>query len=492
METHRPEYWKAAVLEQFNGTRWLRSRRTTGETLELPTQVEGGPAGATLRQRHTGWITTVGVTIGPMQSRFVLGTGEAISVDGVDHAESAPDGSTIAGDGPLGQGDSYSEIAYVPNPDARQLRTAPRRYPSILTRYTELGLPGRTKEVGTLPSTPVRHPEVRVPLRGGPTRGEGAARAAITASPYGSTWRLAHRITAGDSTAYAAAQSIQRYLRSHMTYNEDAPRRHYPLRAFLFRDKIGYCQQYAGSMALMLRMLGIPTRVVSGFSPGSPDPKNPNRYIVEDLDAHSWVEVYFPTIGWVTFDPTPPAAPAAGRNPSTKTAKPLAAGPSLNSTDPGGSRRKGFTPARNPNTTASVSGGSFPLWIFPSGFGALAAIALAGGAALVIARRLRYARLSPEARLDAHLRELRPALARLNEPIGPDATLFSLEQRFLDRGKRTAARYVAKLRVGRFAAANRRPMTLAERRELRADLAARTGVRGRLRAYFSLPPGAPG
>ena len=62
-------------------------------------------------------------------------------------------------------------------------------------------------------------------------------------------------------------------------------------------------------MGLMLRMVGIPSRVVSGFAPGTLDPAT-DTYEVHDTDAHSWVEVYFRGIGWVTFDPTPNAAPA--------------------------------------------------------------------------------------------------------------------------------------------------------------------------------------
>ena len=99
--------------------------------------------------------------------------------------------------------------------------------------------------------------------------------------------------------------------RDGFTYSERPPDHEYPLEAFLFEDKIGYCQQFSGAMALMLRMSGIPARVVSGFSPGSLN-RDSGEYRVRDLDAHSWVEVYFNDIGWVTFDPTP--AGRAGRS----------------------------------------------------------------------------------------------------------------------------------------------------------------------------------
>src|SRR5262245_66334104 len=62
-------------------------------------------------------------------------------------------------------------------------------------------------------------------------------------------------------------------------------------------------------MAVMLRTLGIPTRVVNGFRGGELNDLT-GRYIVRERDAHSWVEVYFPEYGWVTFDPTPPSQAA--------------------------------------------------------------------------------------------------------------------------------------------------------------------------------------
>src|SRR4051794_20201894 len=77
---------------------------------------------------------------------------------------------------------------------------------------------------------------------------------------------------------------------------------------FLLGTRLGYCQQFSGAMALLLRMGGVPARVISGFGPGVFDKKR-GEYVVRDDDAHSWVEAYFPGIGWQTFDPTPPAAP---------------------------------------------------------------------------------------------------------------------------------------------------------------------------------------
>ena len=79
---------------------------------------------------------------------------------------------------------------------------------------------------------------------------------------------------------------------------------------FLFTRKTGYCEHYATAMVVMLRTLGIPARLVTGFLPGVWNDFG-NYYSVRQQDAHAWTEVYFPGSGWVTFDPTPnvPAAP---------------------------------------------------------------------------------------------------------------------------------------------------------------------------------------
>ena len=100
------------------------------------------------------------------------------------------------------------------------------------------------------------------------------------------------------------------YLRRDFTYSETPPRTAYNLEGFLFDAKSGYCQQFSGAMALLLRMGGVPARVVTGFTSGSLDAKT-REFVVRDLDAHSWVEVWYSGIGWVTFDPTPASRAAA-------------------------------------------------------------------------------------------------------------------------------------------------------------------------------------
>jgi len=77
-----------------------------------------------------------------------------------------------------------------------------------------------------------------------------------------------------------------------------------PLANFLFVRKQGHCEYFASSMAVMLRTLHIPARVVNGFRSDEFNDVTGN-YVVRAKNAHSWVEAYFPGYGWTTFDPTP-------------------------------------------------------------------------------------------------------------------------------------------------------------------------------------------
>ena len=123
---------------------------------------------------------------------------------------------------------------------------------------------------------------------------------------------LARATTAGAQSNYTRALAIETFLKSNYGYTLELPGANHgdPLAYFLFERKKGHCEFFASSMAVMLRTLGIPTRVVNGFRGGELNDLT-GRYIVRERDAHSWVEVYFPEYGWVTFDPTPPSQAAS-------------------------------------------------------------------------------------------------------------------------------------------------------------------------------------
>ena len=121
--------------------------------------------------------------------------------------------------------------------------------------------------------------------------------------------QLARDITAGASNDYDRAVALEDYLRTHYGYTLQLPTTtpKDPVANFLFDRKQGHCEYFASAMAVMLRSLGIPSRLVNGFRGGELNEYS-GQYIVRARDAHSWVEAYMPGHGWVSFDPTPAAS----------------------------------------------------------------------------------------------------------------------------------------------------------------------------------------
>jgi LPXTG-motif cell wall-anchored protein len=120
---------------------------------------------------------------------------------------------------------------------------------------------------------------------------------------------LARTWTAETDTPLAQATAIQRHLRTEFRYDLSSPsgKADQPLDHFLFESKRGHCEYYSTAMAVMLRVVGVPSRNVTGFV-GATYNRFGEFYAVRQGDAHSWVEAYIAGRGWLTFDPTPPAA----------------------------------------------------------------------------------------------------------------------------------------------------------------------------------------
>ena len=118
---------------------------------------------------------------------------------------------------------------------------------------------------------------------------------------------LANKTAAHLTNNYDRAVAIRNYLRGNFGYTLEAQKidPSDPLASFLFEIRKGYCEYFASAMAVMLRTLGIPARMVNGFQTGSYN-RLGRDFVVRARDAHSWVEVYFPGYGWIPFDPTPP------------------------------------------------------------------------------------------------------------------------------------------------------------------------------------------
>jgi hypothetical protein len=481
VRSDRPLYWKTSVLDRFDGLAWQRA--DVGDPLAAAEIEARGTAlldGVTLVEANPEWLLEASFDIRNLESDFVVGAGTPVSIEGYGAGQRASDGTVLAGDDPLQAGDEYSLVTYSPQPSPRRMRRAPQSFPeAVVAGGTLVGLPAGPPGAGQ--SAFGTAPAIRVPVWGEP-RDQSERR--MRASVYGDMYALARNLTAGAPTAYDAVAAIERHLRSNYDYTQNVPNRTFPLSSFLFEDIGGYCQQFSGAMALMLRMVGIPARVVSGFAPGRYVAED-DLYEVSDTDAHSWVEVYFAGIGWVAFDPTPAAAPAAAQ--ALEPGGPVALGRDASASERGRGLAADLEDAlgggRAPAVQSADDGGP-PVGTI--GAVALGAIALWLGAGYV----RRRARLRRPQSSEVQARELISALRSLGWQVPPGVTLHAIERRFAEAGREPIAAYAGALGRHRYERGASRPPGPAERRSLRRALG-RGGPLRRWRAFRAVPPGGP-
>src|SRR3954471_12860803 len=117
---------------------------------------------------------------------------------------------------------------------------------------------------------------------------------------------LTEKIVVNAKTPYDRAIAIETYLRTHYGYTLQlaSAKPADPISDFLFIRRRGHCEYFSSAMSIMLRTIGIPSRVVNGFAGGEFNDIT-SQYVIRASDAHSWVEAYIPGEGWLTFDPTP-------------------------------------------------------------------------------------------------------------------------------------------------------------------------------------------
>ncbi|HUE27375.1 MAG TPA: transglutaminase-like domain-containing protein, partial [Solirubrobacteraceae bacterium] len=425
------EYWKAENLDTFNGTGW-----------NLGSVLDGGDPMTTVSPAAISrWTQSLRVTVSSMNTTNVIGAGQA------NPPQHLPE-TLLAGASPgtwstatqIGPGDSYSIQVYAPNPSPAQLASAGARYPrALIPGYLSLQVPAsRTAGVTRTTIFPPFHSAAA-------TGSTGANPASVMlSSPYARMYALARRLAGHAHTPYAFVGAVESYLAHGYTYNEDPPPSRYPLESFLFSSYEGYCQQFAGSMALLLRMGGVPARVAVGFTKGTYDSAT-KRWIVDDTDAHAWVEAWFPHYGWVELDPTPAADPALGGHVQTPSAA-SSSGGSAHAT-PSTHRTDTRSPARA--ASAAVRTAS------PNHGGGLSAIAVAGIVAALVLLAVLALGTRPLAGGEAMIAELERAMARTGRPVAGGTTLSAIERR-LGSGSAAAA-YVRALRMQRFGAGRERP-----------------------------------
>ncbi|HSO97574.1 MAG TPA: transglutaminase family protein [Solirubrobacteraceae bacterium] len=453
-----PEYWKVVDLDTFDGRGFAPA---SSSRLALPA------ADPRALARDTQTIT---VNIVALQSTAVIGAGSTQIIwrlPGNVEPALSPGGFTV--DPPLSPGTSYDAVAVSPRPTGRTLAriAAVPALPALGPYLAMYQTAGAATDV-------IQFPE----FHSGVTSG-------LAGTPYAPVYALAQRLAQAAPTPVALVRSVMDLLAHGFVYDEHPSPARYPLVSFLLATHRGYCQQFAGAMALLLRMAGVPARVVGGFTPGTFDSAS-GRWIVQDTDAHDWVEVWFPHVGWVTFDPTPAVDPALARSvPLPSPLAGVAAAPTRGRAA-SGLRHRDLSAASSaaasalPHQRARAGNTDVP-WLVPAG----ATLVLALGAAVVACGRRRGRSEDPVAAL---VIELERALERCRRPAGGGVTLAALERRFA--GRDGAARYVRALRQARYAGAVEGPRW-ADRRALRAALGEGLGFVGRLRSWWALPPRRP-
>jgi transglutaminase-like putative cysteine protease len=255
--------WRGVGLETFDGKTWSGPNRQ-GRVQQL------ADGRFVLRQNgnrgRPGQPIHYRVLMEPMGSNLFFLAGAPRTLTGpYRYVAQDATGSVFDLDAahPVGVYDADSDLAV---PTLQELRSAPMNYPNDI-RQADLQVP---------PALDARIAE------------------------------LARRVTARAANEYDKAQAIERYLTSQYQYTLQLPAKapDDPLANFLFERKRGHCEYFASSMAVMLRVLGVPARVVNGFRTTEFNDLT-STYVIRASSAHSWVEVYFAGYGWVTFDPTP-------------------------------------------------------------------------------------------------------------------------------------------------------------------------------------------
>ena len=285
-----PAYWRATALPEFDGDKWGLPEQALedveGDALSEPT------AGSTENRQE--------IVISALDGELVPAAAEPIEASGEGLRWNAETSTLVRIDRSLEPGDRFEVVSALPTFTAETLRAT----------------------TSTSPPDPI-YLELPPDF---PTSVEDTAVAVTVSSP----------------TSYDKMLTLQNWFQTQFEYSLEVPQGHgnSAIEAFL-RQRIGYCEQFAGTFAAMARSLGIPSRVAVGFTPGVAEPDGTRSVLGKN--AHAWPEVWFDGIGWVPFEPTP------GRGaPGAESYTGLAAAQDDSVTAPGA----GTGTAEDPNTPA--------------------------------------------------------------------------------------------------------------------------------------------
>jgi transglutaminase-like putative cysteine protease len=261
--------------------------------------------------------------------------------------------------------------------------------------------------------------------------------------------------TSGETTDVGRAFAIQQKF-LEFTYSVDvtSDQRTSYLQQFM-DDKKGYCQQFAATMALMARSLGIPARVVVGYTQGTRDANG--GWTVLSRDAHAWPELSFPGVGWVRFEPTPrtDGTVVPQPRPTTAVSTPPTTSPGASASPSRGGKLDNLTEKENPgdvpafNGPDSSAGTTADQWRL-RGILLLILVGLAGGAVPAVRRGLRRRRrLGADASVEDAWDELRDTARDLGVPWSDALTPRQAVASVIDKQRLRGTVAEAATRVGR-------------------------------------------
>ncbi len=481
VESSKPAYWRANALDDFTGDAWISSQSFT-QNVEKTSD-----AGAfhytipTADPTPLGTKVTETFRIRSVYTNYFFTGGDPVTLSiGQEVTIRMNDMRSLHVVNALGPTADYTLEAIIPKVTPASLVGLGRDYPEGMESYLALPFPVPSQMTGA---------------------DIGAAWRETMAgnSPGGEQWTGLYDLSAaivGDATdPYDIALRLERYLRTHYQYDLRPPASALPspYAAFLFDTEIGYCQHFAGSMALLLRFNEIPARVAVGFTSG--ERVSTGVYSVSTNNAHAWVEVYFPTVGWVAFDPTPgreiPFAGASSTSPGFK--DPFAGDTSGSSTpttapDPFPTHTTEPDPAQQPSGPSWISKVPWLPWVI-----GLVVIVAAWpyGRRFWRERGLRRGNLTE--RFAASLRLLRGDLATYGvaatgSSTFEDVTAFIDERLGLACDPLLASRAGAVLFGGRHARSEDVERAEAFRKEVGAALRRQHGRLRALLAWYGAPP----
>ena len=251
-------YWRERTYDTYTGRGWTNgSTEATSLPAQTPWSAMEGPR-LMLAQTYT--------LLRP--SAYAFGVNEPVSLDADSVLLTRGPGDLVA---LSGAAERYTVLSHVPAPGIAELRAAEGEYPAwVRERYL------------ALPPIPER----------------------VRAEAY----RIAS--AAGATTRYDKARAVEAYLRG-LTYDLEVPAP--PAGAdvvdhFLLETRAGFCDHSASAMTVLLRSLGVAARYASGYGMGEYHAEE-DAWLVTSANAHAWVEVYFPGVGWIEFEPTPAQSP---------------------------------------------------------------------------------------------------------------------------------------------------------------------------------------